>query len=268
MKSVLLRRVAIFGAGAVGLALAFVIVALFFVTTRAGQLIDQRAFNGATFGQRSVAPVTLGLLDALPIAGVAIALIAATMVAIIRRNVWVLVVAVSAGVLANVLTQVVKHILFARPNLGVSGYAYNSLPSGHTALAAASVMVIFLVSSQRSRPVVAASGAFFIAAVGVATLANQWHRPSDVIAALLIVAFFGCLAGLVLLRSRFTEEKPARDLWSRALLWLALPCAGVVVATQLMPILAPFAYLGAAAAIAGVVLLLAAGGNHAFRVIR
>ncbi len=268
MRIGLPRRVAIFIVGAIVLASAFVGVALFFVTTQSGQLLDQRAFNGAEFGQRSVAPVSLGLLDALPVTGVAIALAAAILVTIFRRNWFVLFVAVAAAGSANLLTQLVKNVLLVRPDHHISGYALNSLPSGHTALAASSVMVVFLVSSQRARPMVAAVGALFTVAVGVATLANQWHRPSDVVASLLLVAFFGCLAGLVLIRSRFTTDVPERDLWSRMLLLLTLPFAGVAAATLLVSAFAPFAYVGAAAGIATLVLLLAAAANHAFRMLR
>ena len=218
MKKVLLRRIALFSAAAIALAVSFVGVAVFFVTTRTGQGIDQSAFNGARLGQRTVAPVTLSLLDAIPITGVAIAVIVAIVVVIFRRNFGVLVVGVVAAVLANILTQVVKSVVLIRPDLGVSGYAENSLPSGHTALAASAALVVFLVSSPRFRPLVGVLGAVFTTAVGVATLANQWHRPSDVIAALLLVAFFGCLAGLALLAFRFVSAEPRRDLWSRALL--------------------------------------------------
>src|SRR5690606_22450184 len=73
MKKVLLKRVALFSASAIALAVAFAGVAFFFVMTRTGQGIDQSAFNGARLGQRTVAPVALTLLDAIPITGVAIA---------------------------------------------------------------------------------------------------------------------------------------------------------------------------------------------------
>ncbi|MBX3309562.1 MAG: phosphatase PAP2 family protein [Cryobacterium sp.] len=267
MNKVLAKRSALFIVSALALGSAFVGVAFFFVTTRTGQGIDQSAFNGATLGQRTVAPVTLSLLDAVPIAGIAIALVVAVIVVLFRRNFRVLVVGVIAAALANLLTQIVKNLLLVRPDLGVSGYAVNSLPSGHTTLAASAALVVFLVASPRTRPLIGVIGAIFTAAVGVSTLANQWHRPSDVVAALLLVSFFGCLAGLVLLGWRFSVPEPRRDLWSRALLLLTLPCAGLAVATILVAGLAPVAYIGAAAGITACVLLLTAAANHAFRVI-
>lgn len=254
--------------GAVVISVVFVAVALYFVTTHSGQLLDQRAFDGARLGQRTVAPFTLSLLDAIPIIGVAIALVVAFLVTIVRRNFRVLVVGLGAAALANIVTQVVKNLLLERPDLGVEGYALNSLPSGHTTLAASSALVVFLVSSPRMRPMVGTAGALFTTAVGVSTLANQWHRPSDVVASLLLVSFFGCLAGLVVIRSRFTPDVPPRDLWSRALILLVLPCAGLAAATFFVSIFEPLAYIGAAAAIAACVFFVAAAGNHAFRMIR
>jgi PAP2 superfamily len=265
MKRVLLRRASILLAGAISLAGAFVAVAYFFVMTRTGQLFDQRAFNGAEFGQRSVAPVTNNVLDAVPITGVAVALAVAIVVTVFRKNFAVLVTAVAVAGAANIATQVIKNVILVRPDHGIAGYAANSLPSGHTTLAASSVLVVFLVSSPALRPAVGSLGALFTAAVGVSTLSNQWHRPSDVVAALLLVAFFACVAGLILLPSRVTEEAPRRDLWSRALLLLALPCAGLAGVTLLVSAFATFAYIGAAAAIITCVLLLTAAINHAFR---
>ncbi len=267
MKNVLWRRVVILIASAITSALVFVAVALYFVTTRTGQLLDQRAFDGASLGQRTVAPFTLSLLDAIPVIGVAIALTVAIFLTVIRRNVFVLVVAVCAAVAANVATQVMKNVLLERPDLGVDGYALNSLPSGHTTLAASSALVVFLVSSPRSRPMVGAIGALFTTVVGVSTLANQWHRPSDVVAALVLVAFFGSLAGLVVIRSRFTAVVPQRDVWSRMLLLVVLPCAGLAAATFFVSIFEPLAYIGAAAAIAACVFFMTAAGNHVFRTI-
>lgn len=276
MRRVLPSGSAVFIGSAVALAIAFTGVYLFFVTTRAGQLLDARAFEGARLGQRSLAPVTLSLLDSLPVVGVAIALVIAVVVTASRADWLVLAVAVPAAVAANLLTQVLKNTVLDRPDLGVAGYAFNSLPSGHTTVAASAAMVVFLVSSPRWRPVAAAIGALFTIVVGSSTLANQWHRPSDVIAALLVVAFCGCLAGFVLVRLRSAQAQPAGSGWNRTLLWVALPCAALaavalaVSAVRPPQALAslPFAYLGGIAGIAASVLLLAIAAIRAFRAVR
>lgn len=268
MKKALFLRATILLVSAMILAFIFVAIAYYFVMTQAGQSLDQRAFNGAFLGQRTVAPVALTLLDALPITGVAVAVVLAVLVTIVRRNWWVLVVALVTAGLANIATQAIKHVFLVRPDLGVPGYGGNSFPSGHTTLAASAVLIVFLVSSQRMRPLIASLGALFTASIGVSTLANQWHRPSDVVAALLLVAFFGCLAGLVLIWFRFTVVVPERDLLSRFLLLLALPCAGLALLTVFVSVFSPIAYIGSAAGVATCALLLAAAANHAFRFIR
>lgn len=267
MRRPKLRRAAVLVLCAAVLAGAFVAVTLFFVMTHWGQSIDQSAFNGAVLGQRTLAPPTLILLDAVPIAGIASAAVFAIIVTVSRRNWSVLIVALSTALVANVLTQVLKNLVIDRPDLGVPGYADNSLPSGHTTLAASAALVVFLVASPRLRPLMGTLGAVFTAAVGVSTLANQWHRPSDVIAAMVLVAFLGCIAGLVVLGQRFSTVEVRRDLWSRALLLVTLPCAGFAIATIFIAGLVPIAYLGASASIVGCAFLLAACANHAFRTV-
>lgn len=276
MRSVSGSGSAVFIGSAAGSAVAFAGVYLFFVTTNAGQLLDEQAFEGARLGQRSLAPVTLSLLDSLPVLGVAIALLVAVIVTAIRHNWLVLAVAIPAAVAANLLTQFLKNTVLDRPDLNVAGYAFNSLPSGHTTVAASAAMVVFLVSSPRMRPLAAAVGALFAIVVGSSTLANQWHRPSDVIAALLVVAFCGCLAGLVLARFRSGPAERAGSGWNRILLWAALPCAALaglaLAVSAIRPASAlaslPFAYIGGVAGIAASVLLLAAAANRAFRSLR
>ena len=173
---------------------------VFFVRTLAGQAMDQLAFDGAEFGRRSVTPLAQELLDAVPLVSVVIGLLLTGVVTVVRRNGKTLVVAFGAALGAVVSTQLLKMAILTRPDLGVDGYDGNSFPSGHTTVAAASALAVFLVASPRTRGLAALGGSGFAIVAGVATLANGWHRPSDVIAALLVVAIWGCVAGLVLTR--------------------------------------------------------------------
>jgi membrane-associated phospholipid phosphatase len=171
---------------------------VYFVRTRNGQVIDQLAYDGADFSWRSVTLYAQRLLDALPaVSGVA-GLVLTLVIAAVRRRWRALIIAFGAAGAAAATTQILKYVILDRPDFGVEGYAGNSFPSGHTTAAAASAMAVFLVSSPRARAAVAAWGTAFSVLAGVSTLANQWHRPSDVIAALLVVAFWGCLAGALL----------------------------------------------------------------------
>ena len=50
------------------------------------------------------------------------------------------------------------------------------------------------MAGPRWRSLSAWVGALFTAAMGYSTLVNQWHRPGDVIAAILLAAAWGCAA--------------------------------------------------------------------------
>src|SRR5690606_25579523 len=50
---------------------------------------------------------------------------------------------------------------------------------------------LLIAVPRRWRPLVAVAGAAYTAATGVSTLVGQWHRPSDVVAAILVVLAWG-----------------------------------------------------------------------------
>lgn len=254
--------------GAVLAIVAFVALYLFFVRTQQGQAIDQLAYDGADFGRRSVTPFTRGVLDALPLASVVVGLLLTIVVALVRRNGRTLVVAMGVAVAAIATTQLLKYGVLSRPGLGVEGYAGNSFPSGHTTVAAASALAIFLVSSPRTRSWVGVWGTAFAVLAGVSTLADGWHRPSDVIAALLVVAFWGCLGGVILALGRPRQSGLPRATGVSRQWWFALPFVVVSAAAFLVTFLhasgdasgALVAYIGGVTAIiaAGFVIALAA----------
>jgi membrane-associated phospholipid phosphatase len=269
-------RPGVFVMAASGVAVAFTLVYLFGVRTRAGQVLDERAFDGARLGQRSIAPVTLSLLDSLPVIAVVIAFLVTVVITAARRNWTSFIIAMVAAGLANLATQVLKDLVLDRPDFDVHGYAFNSFPSGHTTLAASAALVFFLAVRPNLRPMAAAIGALFTIVTGVSTLANQWHRPSDIIAALLVVACFGCLAGAVLTGLQPHHDPPARSPWNSALDWVALlsvVVAGLAFAASaaelpLPRISLPLAYIGGVAGISAVGFLLAVAASRSFRTFR
>ncbi|MFI2105195.1 phosphatase PAP2 family protein [Isoptericola sp. NPDC019693] len=163
----------------------------FFVGTAAGQRVDELAFAGATHGQGRLWRVAEPVLDVVSVAFVVAGVGAAMLVALARRR-WVLAlqVAVLVGG-ANVTTQVLKHGVLDRPELLPGWTGPNTLPSGHTTVAASVSVALLLVTPRAWRPVVAILGAAYTAATGVSTLVGQWHRPSDVVAAVLVVLAWG-----------------------------------------------------------------------------
>jgi peptidoglycan/LPS O-acetylase OafA/YrhL len=134
---------------------------------------------------------------------------------------------------------------------------------------------VFLVTSPRLRPVAAVIGSVFTIAAGASTLVEQWHRPSDVIAGMLVVAFWACLAGMVLaaLRLRPADPPVRSKLW--ALVWIAGAC-GVVAAVALVVTYNStqngtehlfIAYAGGVSAMATTGFILAVIGNRLYRAL-
>lgn len=250
----------------------FVLLYLFFVRTRDGQLVDQLAYDGADFGWRSVTPFTRRVLDSLPAVSGVVGVLLTMTIALVRRNWLTLLVAIGAAGAATATTQILKYVVLGRPDLGVEGFAENSFPSGHTTVAAASALAVFLVSSPRTRPAVAGWGAAFTVVAGVSTLANQWHRPSDVIAALLVVAVWGCIAGIVLALLRPAAFRGPRRVGRGRLWWLAIPFLSLTAIAFVITYLnaaeedpnTVIAYIGGATAIIAAGFLLALGAIRTF----
>jgi membrane-associated phospholipid phosphatase len=255
-------------------ALAFVALYLYFVRDESGQAIDQLAFNGAEDGTTGMA-LTQRLLDLIPSVMVAVGAIVSVVVAVVRRAWFALIVAVASATAAVVTTQLLKNVFLTRPDLGVDGYVSNSFPSGHTTVAAASALMVFLVASPHARWLAGTIGAAFAVAAGVSTLVSLWHRPSDVIAALLVVSFWGCVGGAVLTRSGGRQRAartptPAR-VGLRLQTWIAVLAAivtavavGVGATGAFGSSAAPLAYLGAVTAIVAVGFVLAITATHLF----
>ncbi|WP_345763001.1 phosphatase PAP2 family protein [Diaminobutyricibacter sp. McL0608] len=260
--------------GALGSAVGFVGVYLVFVRSYIGQLIDERAYTGADVWKGSLVDFAHSFLNILPVASVVVASIITIIVVLVRRNWQVFIVAIAAAVAANVSTQVLKYAILSRPEKGVDVLS-NSLPSGHTTVAASAALVVFLVASPRFRPLAAVVGSTFSIAAGASTLVEQWHRPSDVVAGLLVVSFWGSLAGCVLawLHARTAEFPVRTKLWP--LFWVAvgLAVAGIIslivtyVSTQSGSSHLFVAYAGGVAAIGAVGFVLAVAANRAFRAL-
>ena len=165
-----------------------------FVGTRLGQIVDEMAYDGALLGRNWLWTVAEPLLDVVSVTFVVLGTAVSMGVALVRRR-WILAMQVAVVVVgSNVTTQFLKHFVFDRVNLGGENWWANSLPSGHTTVAASVSVALVLAVPRTARPLVALLGAAYTGATGVSTLVGQWHRPSDVVAALAVVLFWGALA--------------------------------------------------------------------------
>ncbi|MFF2030007.1 phosphatase PAP2 family protein [Arthrobacter sp. NPDC058192] len=210
---------------------------VFFVRTTTGQFIDESALVEAVELSGTAGRAATKLLDWLPALSVVIASVVVIFVTILRRRWAAAGIAVAACVGANLATQILKDLLPVRPYRGVETLELNSLPSGHTTMAASAAAAVFLMVSPRWRPLAGFLGGSFAVATGVSTLINQWHRPADVVAAFLVVGAFMIPAGWLVIRTgpRWNVWDGYNQHWASARVWLALPvlvglaAAGVAV---------------------------------------
>lgn len=219
------------GAAIISLA-GLVLSYLFFIKTTTGQFIDESALVEAEGARQRIGTQTAQALDALPVTSVVIASVVVLFVALARRRWKAAGIAIGAMAAANLSTQLIKAGLPDRPDVGVNTLALNSLPSGHSTLAASAAAAVFLVVSPRWRPAAAFVGGSYAIAAGVSTLINQWHRPADVIAAFFVVAFWTALAALMVLRtgSSWNVWKGSGAHWASARGWTVLTALMVLLA--------------------------------------
>ena len=232
---------ALFVLATVACVAALAVTYVFFVRTTTGQFIDESALVEAVELSGTAGKAATKLLDWLPALSVVIASVVVVFVTILRRRWSAAVIAIAACVGANLATQILKDWLPVRPYRGVETLELNSLPSGHTTMAASAAAAVFLMVSPRWRPLAGYLGGSFAVATGVSTLINQWHRPADVVAAFLVVRAFMIPAGWLIIRRGpgWNVWNGYNEHWASARVWVALPvltglaAAGVAAAALL-----------------------------------
>ncbi|MEV0156265.1 phosphatase PAP2 family protein [Micromonospora sp. NPDC050686] len=169
--------------------------------TRTGQWLDTVALAGNRIGQDRIDGPVDQLLNAMSLFSLLVATGVIGFIALARRRKALAVAATLLIAGANVTVQLLKHFL-ARPDFGIDperAAAGNSLPSGHSAVAASVALALILVLPPKVRALGAWIGAGYAAAAGVATLSAGWHRPSDAITAFLVTGVWAAAAGFFLL---------------------------------------------------------------------
>jgi membrane-associated phospholipid phosphatase len=182
-------------AGTVACAVAFAVTYTVAVRTLPGQEADNGAFVSwqqlnpflGAFAQvlRPALPVALGLVCAV-LGGLAL-----------RDRRWFDVARGAAVVVVTVpLARWLRDGLLDRPNLADLAYPHNTLPSGHVAVTAALCVAVALLWPRRpgaSVPWALVAWAVVVSlAACVASLLEHAHRPSDVVASLLLVGAVTC----------------------------------------------------------------------------
>lgn len=269
------RRTALLTVCAVVQAVAVVVLHHVFVTTAAGRYVDTVSITGSTIGFEHVSDLVYGVLDLVSYASVLIAFVLVVVVALMRRRPLLALAVATLIAGSNLTTQLLKRVVFDRPEMsavlpgGVNGGLHNTLPSGHTTVALSVAIAVLLVVPSRMRGMFALLAVGYGALTGIGTLSARWHRPSDVVAACLVVGAWAAAVGAV---SLFLSNRTVNGRRSRALpllgfsavVLLALATLAMLATSQTLPWqvhrLGLFsAYAGGAAGIAGACAAVVAG---------
>lgn len=194
----------------------------FFIYTATGQQVDEQAYTEYAHQFKSYRGPTLTALDSLPVVVGVIAVLGLVAVLIWKHRFLPSLIGVLVAAAAVTSTYLLKHYLIVKPDLGVQEALSNSAPSGHTTFAAAAGAALFLAAPRFLRPTVALCAAFATCLTGASTIINGWHRPADVVTAILVTAIW-TVVGMGVLR----YVRPAD---------FAVPARGGLVLVPLMTI--------------------------------
>ncbi|WP_186315656.1 phosphatase PAP2 family protein [Catellatospora sichuanensis] len=158
------------------------------VNTEAGQAYEDAVLEGAAQAAGGLADtLARALLKLTPLVAFG-ALLGAVVVGRRRRGWATVVLAIGIVVVSAGIVQLLK-LTLTRPVLLDVGVrrADQSFPSGHTALALSVYAATLLAIPARHRRTAGALVGLWALGVCLAVVAADWHRPSDVLAAALIV---------------------------------------------------------------------------------
>lgn len=165
---------------------AFVILTVLSLRSFTGQALDDIVLSTLRVGHRQVLPLTDLLRTGVSEISVGIAILIVMVIAAARRR---FALAMRMGVMiagANITTQLLKRWILDRPFLGVGIDLGNSYPSGHATVLVSVALAAVVVVSQRIRSLVAAGVSVITALSLIVIIVSGWHRPSDIIGAILI----------------------------------------------------------------------------------
>ncbi|WP_165867047.1 phosphatase PAP2 family protein [Schaalia canis] len=171
--------------GALAAVLTAILTTFFSLYTEIGQGVDTLMMESVMARATAVARVENIVTGVVSPAAMVVVSVAVTLVALARRRPTLAGRAVSVVLVANLLTQLLK-VLLHRPDLGLTTGLANSLPSGHVTVAASVSLALIMVAPAWMRAPAAWLGWMWTALMGITVVAQAWHRPADVLVALLL----------------------------------------------------------------------------------
>lgn len=183
------------------------------ISTAAGQVLDtllMEATMRATGRLVSFTSVVTGVVSVpvMAAAGVVVAL-----VAVARKRPTLAGRALGMVIGANVTTQLLKDMI-SRPDLGMTTGISNSLPSGHTTVAVTLSLALVAIAPQWLRAPSAWIGWAWTSLMGVSVMMAGWHRPADVVVAVLIAGAWALALTPIESRARHGRRVSKVMLWA------------------------------------------------------
>jgi membrane-associated phospholipid phosphatase len=218
---------------AVFCALGAVVTYLVFVRTHVGAHADEAVIAGRGAATVRGTEFAQNLLRTISGSTLLLATLVLVIQAVVRGRRTLALVAAVAIVGPVISSELLKHIVLERPALQPSPLMQNSFPSGHTTIAYGLAVAATIVAPPALRNRVAFVGTAYGGAIGVATVAAGWHRPSDVLGAYLVtIAWASAVLAVALMLDRRDFQRgeftpPTETAWAR---YLAIGAALLVVA--------------------------------------
>ncbi len=155
--------------------------------TELGQAVDQAGMD-LVVGDAETTRRLLGWLGVVSVGTIALAVLGLVVVAVARRRHEAAAAAVTLVLGANATTQLLKRAI-EREDFGMLTVA--SFPSGHATVIVSVSLAALLVTPRAGRTLVSALATGAITVTAAATLVASWHRPSDVLGAILVSLVWG-----------------------------------------------------------------------------
>lgn len=159
--------------------------------TRSGMALDALSRYAVAEGQELFFGLDFYILSVASVPVLVAVMVIAALIAAVRRR-WALAgraIVLVAG--ANLTTQVLKYYVLQRASLGVDYATQNSLPSGHTTAAISAAIALLMVVPHAWRNCATWVGWLLTVMMGLAVMANHWHRLADVLVAICVGAAWG-----------------------------------------------------------------------------
>jgi membrane-associated phospholipid phosphatase len=258
--------------------IAFWVVYVVFVHTYHGQRVDDEALAGRAIAERG-SDAAGQLLNTISVGSLVLAVALLVAQALVRNRPDLSVVAAAVIGCSVLSAELLKQVILSRPELFLGPLRTPSFPSGHTTVAFSVGVAATLCVPVRLRRRTALIAVAYASAIGIATVAAGWHRPSDAAGGLLLVtAFAAAIAAFADVEARLPNDfgGPAglgdagRYLIAGGLALLAgwLVAIAIVLANQAGALdwtLGSAAFFGACAAIFSLALVLMAALLWALR---